>query len=547
MCGRIKVSSEIFFRKIAGNFPAKKRENISLMEGLTFPREREREREEREGDGDGDDQQGTKDLICARRVIVGGRAIHGESILTCFLRYVISHSSFPPTFPSPSMTLPDEDEGVSGGWAGQAARRPPPRRRATTTTTTTTTTKKKKEKEKKRRDFRATSGHRRQRLRGAVAAVAAVAGLCIVVVVVLFFYSSNIPFAPLSPSSSFLSLSFHPVAFPDDRRRRGRRPVLSLGLISDLQYVDKPDRYSVGSWRHYRHSLRVLEQAKEAWKSENVSQVLVLGDSIDRSNMFVKQGGGLPVETLKQVVEKLEGFKAHFILGNHDVESVTPRRELLRVLRIAREDEEDTAYYTVRPAAGIKLIVLDSFAISMHWPLTHQHRALAQGILREHRKHVKEDENLMSPARLRGLERRFVSLGGAIGEKQLDWLRLELQSSQERSEKVVLFTHIPTLPSVCSRRCGYMCLLWDYEALLETIRKHDCVKAFFAVSSPSSSSHDATQSPSNPASSNRDMTTREGIREIPTTPSTSPCPASLKRHQAKPRSQYSTFTRTGSR
>ena len=134
MCGRIKVSSEIFFRKIAGNFPAKKRENISLMEGLTFPREREREREEREGDGDGDDQQGTKDLICARRVIVGGRAIHGESILTCFLRYVISHSSFPPTFPSPSMTLPDEGEGVSGGWAGQAARRPPPRKRATTTT-----------------------------------------------------------------------------------------------------------------------------------------------------------------------------------------------------------------------------------------------------------------------------------------------------------------------------------------------------------------------------------------------------------------------------
>ena len=149
------------------------------------------------------------------------------------------------------------------------------------------------------------------------------------------------------------------------------------------------------------------------------------------------------------------------------------------------------------------MVFLDSFDVSVYWPESHKRRALADRTLREKRRFFPaslDKSNLKSSAMLFGLDKRFVSLGGGLGEKQLQWLEKELEESCKRdtSTKVVVFSHIPIFPSVCSKRCGYTCLLWNYDEVNRVLVRsnqtsggdsdetHDdengsgCVKAYFA-------------------------------------------------------------------
>ena len=44
--------------------------------------------------------------------------------------------------------------------------------------------------------------------------------------------------------------------------RQGNRPILSFGIISDVQHVDIPDgRSFIGVPRYYRHSILILQKA----------------------------------------------------------------------------------------------------------------------------------------------------------------------------------------------------------------------------------------------------------------------------------------------
>jgi hypothetical protein len=344
-------------------------------------------------------------------------------------------------------------------------------------------------------------------------------------------------------------------------------PVFSVGLISDLQYVDRPDRRTRGMTRRYRHSMQVLDRAIEAWGRENISQVVVLGDTVDMSssssysdNQKKEKEEESPLsgstETLKVVLDKLEDDlgglgkkKIHFVLGNHDVASI-PRPELLSLLGVREkrrrhtkknidQDDDDgdelAAYYSEtnrvalevgqsekggggdKQMKKVKFIFLDSFDISVYWPESHEHRSLADEILRRKRSSFLpfslwgKLNNLKSSAMLFGLDKRFVSLGGGLGGRQLRWLEEEVREAchaeGEEGTKVVVFSHIPISPLVCSDRCGYTCLLWNYDqanqALMQGSSSHShsnttstssiedgssssssssssCVKAFFA-------------------------------------------------------------------
>ena len=251
-------------------------------------------------------------------------------------------------------------------------------------------------------------------------------------------------------------------------------PIVSVGLIADLQYADRPDGYRVGSRRHYRNSLRVLGSARESWIRSNVSDVVVLGDNVDRSCREADFGGD-PSRALSEVLLGFDGLRPHFVLGNHDVESfIGPSRpHLLRALGL------ESPHYAFRPGAGLKLVVLDTYEVSTYSAGARGEEAMAV-LGRKRETSGTAALKLKGPGNLRGLDRRFNALGGALGGNQTDWLRRELQESDRLGERVVVFSHVPVSPRAVSLRCGTLCLSWDHDEVLGLLREHGCVKAFFA-------------------------------------------------------------------
>ena len=270
---------------------------------------------------------------------------------------------------------------------------------------------------------------------------------------------------------------------------RDKPPIFSVGVVSDLQHANRSDGRTMGVRRYYANSLEILDRARAHWLAESgggdddarpLSSVLVLGDVVDRS-------AADPEACVNRVLAKLAGLPdVRFALGNHDVETVAPRRALLSLLGIdaaAEAGGEDLAYHAFRPVPGFKLVVLDAYAVSAYWPPDHPGFAEAAATLARARGGAPlsaDPRTLKSPKGLRGFDRRFTSLGGALGARQLAWLRGELRDSSSRGERVVVFSHVPCHPRVCSRRCGHLCLSWDYGEILGALRDFDCVAAFFA-------------------------------------------------------------------
>ena len=61
---------------------------------------------------------------------------------------------------------------------------------------------------------------------------------------------------------------------------------------------------------------------------------------------------------------------------------------------------------------------------------------------------------------------------GAIGETQLQWLKMQLQQAEMNSEKVILLCHFPLLPVDQH-------VLWNDQEVLDLITGFSCVKAWF--------------------------------------------------------------------
>src|SRR4029453_11452175 len=82
-------------------------------------------------------------------------------------------------------------------------------------------------------------------------------------------------------------------------------PLLSFGVISDVQYADQPD---LGA-RAYRDSPAKLEWCASAMRKERPSFVIHLGDFVD--------AGAASLDRISPVWNKMPAPRYH-VLGNHD-------------------------------------------------------------------------------------------------------------------------------------------------------------------------------------------------------------------------------------
>jgi manganese-dependent ADP-ribose/CDP-alcohol diphosphatase len=66
--------------------------------------------------------------------------------------------------------------------------------------------------------------------------------------------------------------------------------------------------------------------------------------------------------------------------------------------------------------------------------------------------------------------------GGGISDAQLSWLEQQLGEAQRSGEKVIVCCHLPLEPASTSPTC----LLWNYDLVLDLLRRHSCVVATLA-------------------------------------------------------------------
>lgn len=248
----------------------------------------------------------------------------------------------------------------------------------------------------------------------------------------------------------------------------GRQPLLSFGVISDVQYADIPDgRSFLGVPRYYRHSIVVLQRAVQKWNQQKTRFAINFGDIVDG---FCPKEQSL--DAVKKVVKEFDIFNGpvYHMIGNHCLYNL-PREQLLPQLRIPSLDH--IAYYDFSPIPEYRFVVLDAYDISaIGWPKDHPKTQKALKFLQE--KNPNLDKN--SPNGLVGLDRRFLMFNGAVGEEQLEWLDKVLLDATKSNQKVVVCCHLPLDPGASSPEA----ILWNYEDVMDVIHRYNCVKVCLA-------------------------------------------------------------------
>jgi len=120
---------------------------------------------------------------------------------------------------------------------------------------------------------------------------------------------------------------------------------LRVGLVTDMHYADK----APAGTRHYRETLRKLEEASRQFEKQQPKFVVELGDLIDAADT---------VETEKRYLKTINReFSAicparHYVLGNHCVDTLNKDEFLGEV-------GQQKSYYSF-DEGGIHFVVLDS-------------------------------------------------------------------------------------------------------------------------------------------------------------------------------------------
>ena len=217
-------------------------------------------------------------------------------------------------------------------------------------------------------------------------------------------------------------------------------PIVSFGLISDIQYANNDDRwnYTKTALRRYRNALKLVREACEHWSKQRhpISFILQLGDLID----------GVSAENKASQADLdaiLEGFRTTFpslpiyhVWGNHELYNFT-REDLLRG-PLCSFDTKGIApghYGTFEVCPRLRIIALDTYEFSaLGVEKTEDVYIQSVDLLKKHN----PNEDLNDPRGLRGHQRRFVKFNGGITPKQITWLQEQLTSASVHDEKVMI-------------------------------------------------------------------------------------------------------------
>jgi predicted phosphodiesterase len=217
-----------------------------------------------------------------------------------------------------------------------------------------------------------------------------------------------------------------------DNEKNGRQ--FSFGVIADCQYSNYDDYQN----RRYSLSGQKLTEAVNHFNEMDVKFVVQLGDLIDKDY--------ISYDTILPILKNLDVPYYH-VIGNHDFSIAdTLKDNLIEKLNLR------SRYYdfTVK---DYRFIILDGNDISFHaYPKETDAYKDAVAFYRKN--------DIDSP-----------EWNGAIGKKQLAWLRSLLDKATNTNEKVILMCHFPVYPEDQHN-------LWNAQEILELLESYSCVKAY---------------------------------------------------------------------
>ena len=219
-----------------------------------------------------------------------------------------------------------------------------------------------------------------------------------------------------------------------EKKNKQVKYKFSFGAIADCQYCSGPNRGS----RHYSSSAKKLHQCVQELNSHDLKFVIHLGDFIDRD--YASFDKVLPIyQSLK--------MPAYHALGNHDFDVADKWKA-----KIPERMGMKSKYYDFS-IDDWRFIVLDGNDVSFHaYPKDSSEYREAEVYYRENK--------IRSPR-----------WNGAVGEKQLTWMKEVLSGAEKKGEKVVLYCHFPVYPADPHN-------LWNAKEVISILEKFFCVKAY---------------------------------------------------------------------
>ena len=219
----------------------------------------------------------------------------------------------------------------------------------------------------------------------------------------------------------------------------GEVPLVSFGLITDVQYADAEPQGE----RHFRESLPKLRAAVADLADERLAFTLHPGDLIDRD--FASFAAVLPHFTGL-------GHPVRHVLGNHDF-SVTDGEKPRVVATLGMP----SAYYRFE-ASGVRFVVLDTNEVS-----TYRHPSgstEAQAGMAAMQKLAAAGAGNAKP------------WNGGVSRTQLAWLDHELTAADKARVPVIVCGHHPLLPEQGHET-------WNHREIIAVLKRHPSVRAYF--------------------------------------------------------------------
>jgi manganese-dependent ADP-ribose/CDP-alcohol diphosphatase len=237
----------------------------------------------------------------------------------------------------------------------------------------------------------------------------------------------------------FIGISTAAVSLPTARGATEETPLLSFGLLTDVQYADADPQGE----RHYRESPGKLKTAVEWLAGKKLPFTLHLGDFIDRD-----------FKSFDAVLPLLDGLghPVRHLLGNHDYDVAEGEKGLVT----AKLGMPGDTYSFV--SSGVRFVMLDTNDVSVY----------------KHPEGSPEDK--AAEAVLKTLEAEKSPAGkkwnGGLSAKQLAWLDGELTAADKAGEPVILCGHHPLLPAEMHQA-------WNADEVTAVIDRHPCIRAYF--------------------------------------------------------------------
>ncbi len=200
------------------------------------------------------------------------------------------------------------------------------------------------------------------------------------------------------------------------QRAQAEEPPV-FGIMADIQYADK----DTGGARHYRTTLKKLEECVADLSDRDLAFVIQLGDIVDGHGKDIKKSAD-DLDRVLSVFNKLPMAKYH-VVGNHCMSVDKPTLGTKLGLKRFYYD------FTVRSAKGWRFVVLD------------------------------------------GNDAGY----GVLGDEQLAWFLSILDQAVQAKEKVICFCHFALLKEAAKHH-----RMAKPEPILKAIDETGCVVAWFA-------------------------------------------------------------------